>query len=134
MLSVSVQSVIVVASCITKKILDYNPSSLNRNITQKILMNKKLSLALVLLVTTMAAAVVTTLVTVKPVLAFPIPCQECGASSLSPGTEAKSPGDAKNIAPGQEAKIPIFCQNCAKDSAPGQEGLKAGIIGPELKK
>jgi hypothetical protein len=41
-------------------------------------------------------------------------CQECAAPS-APGTEAKSPGDAQNF-------------------APGQEGLKAGIIGPELKK
>ena len=98
-------------------------------------MNKKLSLALVLLVTTMGVAIVTTIMSVKPVLALAPPsCSGCGASSLSPGTDAKSPGDAKNIAPGQEAKIPIFCQNCAKDSAPGQEGLTAGIIGPDLKK
>ena len=135
MLSVSVQSVIVVASCITKKILDYNPTSLYTTIIKTILMNKKLSLALVLLVTTMGAAMLTTILTVKPVLALAPPsCIGCGASSLSPGTYAKSPGDAKNIAPGQEAKIPIFCQNCAKDSAPGQEGLNAGIIGPDLKK
>ena len=41
-------------------------------------------------------------------------CQECAAPS-APGNEAVSPGDAQNF-------------------APGQEGLKAGIIGPELKK
>jgi hypothetical protein len=99
-------------------------------------MNKKLSVALLLLVTTMGAAMLTTIMTVKPVLALTGPsCSECGASSLSPGTEAKSPGDAKNLAPGQEAQLHgIPCPNCAKDFAPGQEGLNAGIIGPELKK
>jgi hypothetical protein len=135
MLSVSV-AVIVVASCIMKKILDYSPTILYMTVAKKNLMNKKLSVALVLLVTTMAAAVVTTIMTVKPVLALAPPtCQNCGASSLSPGTEAKSPGDAKNFAPGQEAKIPVpSCHNCAKDFAPGQEGPNAGIIGPGLKK
>lgn len=76
----------------------------------------------------------TTTIRVQSAKAFGIPCSNCGASSLAPGTEAKSPGDAQNFAPGQEAKIPIFCQACAKDFAPGQEGLKAGIIGPDLKK
>src|SRR6266487_4185988 len=98
-------------------------------------MNKKLSLALVLLVITMGAAMLTTIMNVKPVLAIGVPCQNCGASSLSPGEEAKSPGDAKNVAPGQEAQLGgVFCQGCAKDFSPGQEGLNAGIIGPELKK
>ena len=78
--------------------------------------------------------IATTTIRVQSVLAFVPTCANCGASSLAPGTEAKSPGDAQNFAPGQEAKIPIFCQGCAKDFAPGQEGLKAGIIGPELKK
>ena len=82
-----------------------------------------------------AVLTIATTTRVQSVLAlFPPPCSGCGASSLAPGTEAKSPGDAQNFAPGQEAKIPIFCQACAKDFAPGQEGLKAGIIGPELKK
>jgi hypothetical protein len=55
-------------------------------------------------------------------------------SSLSPGTEAKS-GDAKTIAPGQEAQLGhVTCQGCAKEFSPGQEGLSAGIIRPELKK
>ncbi|SRR6266487_4434803 len=98
-------------------------------------MNKKLSLALVLLVMTMGAAMLTTIMSVKPVLAIVVFCHNCGASSLSPGTEAKSPGDAKNVAPGQEAQFPVpFCNGCAKDFSPGQEGLNAGIIGPELKK
>ena len=78
--------------------------------------------------------IATTTIRVQSALALAVPCANCGASSLAPGTEAKSPGDAQNFAPGQEAKIPIFCQACAKDFAPGQEGLKAGIIGPELKK
>ena|SRR2546430_25667 len=98
-------------------------------------MNTKLSMALVLLVMTMGVAILTSIMSVKPVLAFSIPCQHCGASSLSPGEEAKSPGDAKNVAPGQEAQLGgVFCHGCAKDFSPGQEGLTAGIIGPELKK
>jgi hypothetical protein len=78
--------------------------------------------------------IATTTIRVQSALALGVPCSNCGASSLAPGTEAKSPGDAQNFAPGQEAKIGVFCQACAKDFAPGQEGLKAGIIGPELKK
>ena len=82
-----------------------------------------------------AVLTIATTIRVQPALALVGPsCAECGASSLAPGTEAKSPGNAQNFAPGQEAKIPIFCQACAKDFAPGQEGLKAGIIGPDLKK
>jgi hypothetical protein len=94
-------------------------------------MNKKL------LVTTIGVlSIIMIMMTVKPVLAIIPTCQGCGASSLSPGTEAKSSGDAKNLAPGQEAKIPIpTCQNCdAKDFTPGHEGQNAGIIGPSLKK
>ena len=84
-------------------------------------MNKKLSLALVLLVTTMGAAMLTTIMNVKPVLALAGPsCSGCGASSLSPGEEAKSPSDAKNFAPGQEAQIGTTCPECAKDFAPGK--------------
>jgi hypothetical protein len=62
---------------------------------------------------------------VHPVCAFKI---KCGASSLAPGSEAKSPGDAKNIAPGQQAEQPPTADT------PGKETLKAGIIGPSGKK
>jgi hypothetical protein len=53
---------------------------------------------------------------------------ECGASSLAPGSEAKSPGDAKNLAPGQQAEQPPTANTA------GKEALKAGIIGPSGKK
>jgi hypothetical protein len=53
---------------------------------------------------------------------------ECGASSLAPRSEAKSPGDAKNLAPGQQAEQPSTV------NTPGKEALKAGIIGPSGKK
>ena len=85
--------------------------------------------------------IATTTIRVQSAKAFGIPCSNCGASSLAPGTKAKSPGDAQQFAPGQQAKHISFrtchdanriCQ--AKDFAPGQEGLKAGIIGPDLKK
>jgi hypothetical protein len=60
-----------------------------------------------------------------------------GASGLTPGEEPKRPGwdpnDAPEDAPGQLAEGP-HCIGCAEDSAPGIEALKAGIIGPELKK
>jgi len=67
------------------------------------------------------AVVVVTVVsfTVQPAYAFVPTCTVCGASEL---------------APGEEAKIPVFCQECAKDFSPGQEGLETGIIGPDLKK
>jgi hypothetical protein len=95
-------------------------------------MNRKL------LVTTIGVlTIIIIMVTVKPVLAFPgPPCQNCGASSLSPGTEAKSPlppcqeCGAKDFAPGHDAKSP----GDAKDVTPGHEGQNAGIIGPSLKK
>ena len=44
---------------------------------------------------------------------------ESGASSLALGTNQKSPGDAKN-----SASLVL----------PGQDALKAGIIGPGIKK
>ena len=86
--------------------------------------------------------IATTTIRVQSALALVGPsCAECGASSLAPGTKAKSSGDAQQFAPGQQAKHidPIQCHNAAricqaKDFAPGQEGLRAGIIGPELKK
>ena len=52
---------------------------------------------------------------------------ECGASSLAPGSEAKSPGDVKNLAPGLQAEQPPTA------NTPGKEALKAGIIGPSGK-
>jgi hypothetical protein len=65
-------------------------------------------------------------------------CIGCGASELAPGEEPKRPGwdpnDAPEDAPGQEAQIlGPHCVGCAKDFAPGQEGLDLGIIGPPKK-
>jgi len=62
-----------------------------------------------------------------------------GASGLTPGEDPGAPGwdpnQAEEDAPGQSANIaPEPCDNCAKEFAPGQEGLKAGIIGPDIKK
>jgi hypothetical protein len=59
-----------------------------------------------------------------------------GASGLTPGEEPKRPGwdpnGAPEDAPGQLAEGP-HCIGCANDFAPGQVGLKAGIIGPDIK-
>jgi hypothetical protein len=77
--------------------------------------------------------------TVQPAYAPPpAPCANCGASELAPGEEPQAPGwdpsGAEEDAPGQLAEIPVpTCHNCAKEFAPGDEGLEAGIIGPDKK-
>src|SRR5215218_1607453 len=98
-------------------------------------MEKNIVLITLLAALTFTIAVIVAEVgfTVQPAYALIVPtCQNCGASELAPGEEGtKFPGDAQNFAPGQEAKIGVPCNECAKDFAPGQEGLKEGIIGPE---
>ena len=97
------------------------------------------------LITLLAAALTFTIVAIVAEVGFtivqpayaiaPQPCINCGASELAPGEEGtKFPGDAQNFAPGQEAEIGVTCQECAVEFTPGDEGLEAGIIGPELKK
>lgn len=58
-----------------------------------------------------------------------------GASGLTPKEDPQIPGwdpnGAEEDAPGQEAQAPTTCIACVKDLAPGQEGLKSGIIGPD---
>lgn len=87
-----------------------------------------------MVVAALTAAV--TIVGMKPVFAIsPAPCDLCGASDFAPGQEFKDDlkaDSAKSFAPGQEAEQ--HCIGCVKELAPGQEGLEAGIIGPDLKK
>jgi len=59
-----------------------------------------------------------------------------GASFFAPGEEPQRPGwdpnGAPEDAPGVEAEIaPPPCVECVVEFTPGQEGLEAGIIGPE---
>jgi hypothetical protein len=74
---------------------------------------------------------------VQPAYAPPVTCPNCGASELAPGEEPQAPGwdpnGASADAPGQEAEGPATCIECAKDFSAGEEGLKAGIIGPDKK-
>jgi len=77
------------------------------------------------------------LATVQPTYAQNLD-KDNGASSFAPGQEAKIPGGscgacAKDFAPGQEAERPGWDPNGAPKYAPGQQGLEAGIIGPDIK-
>ena len=99
----------------------------------------------ILIIAVVAVTAVVTVVSVKTVYAAPpIFCANCGASELAPGEEPKRPGwdpnGAPEDAPGQLAEKPKPvevppgpCEACAKDFAPGQEGLDLGIIGPPKK-
>lgn len=78
------------------------------------------------------AAALTTAVTIES--AYAQLTKDPGASGLTPKEEPKRPGwdpnGASEDAPGQEVDAP-HCIGCVKDLAPGQQGLKEGIIGPD---
>jgi hypothetical protein len=84
------------------------------------------TIAIVAAMASLGVLVVAVSFTVQPAYAQLV--KDPGASGFAPGEEPKRPGWDPNGAP---EDAPGHCIGCAEDSAPGQEGLKAGIIGPD---
>jgi hypothetical protein len=100
------------------------------SLEQEITMKKTIFMGLII---GAVATVIASSGIIPAAYATTIPKKDPGASGLSPGEDPHIPGwdpnGANDDVPGQ-----VHCIGCTDENSPGQEGLKAGIIGPNLKK